>query len=131
MSRVGEDIARQTVRNHIYSPTAPPPLWWKIVTSTLFHTTKGCRRRIDFNCGIDTYHDTGRRLNSLILLSHTVRCCLTMSAFNSVLLPWTFTAPLAMTIYFSARRAAKWSPCSTNRIANRRDFLKPMITSSI
>ena len=42
-----------------------------------------------------------------------------------------FTAPLAITTYFSANRAAKWSPCSTNRMANRRDFLNPIITSSI
>ena len=37
----------------------------------------------------------------------------------------------AITTYFSASRAAKCSPCSTNRIANRRDCLNPIMTSSI
>jgi hypothetical protein len=63
--------------------------------------------------------------------NHTVKYCFTCSALNSVLLPDTTTAPLAITTYFSARRAAKWSPCSTNKMANRRCFLNPMITSSI
>ena len=51
---------------------------------------------------------------------YTVKYCFTFSALNSSLLPDTTTAPLAITTYFSARRAAKWSPCSTNKIANRR-----------
>ena len=53
-------------------------------------------------------------------LRYTVKYCFTCSALNSVLLPDTTTAPLAITTYFSARRAAKWSPCSTNKMANRR-----------
>lgn len=67
------------------------------------------------------------------LLGHdyTVKCCFTISALNSSLLPAATTAPLAITTYFSASRAAKWSPCSTNKMANRLEFLKPMITSSI
>jgi hypothetical protein len=52
--------------------------------------------------------------------NHTVKCCFTMSALNSLLFPDTTTAPLAITTYFSARRAAKWSPCSTNKMAKRR-----------
>ena len=51
---------------------------------------------------------------------YTVKCFFTFSALNSSLLPDTTTAPLAITTYFSARRAAKWSPCSTNKMANRR-----------
>ena len=39
--------------------------------------------------------------------NHTVKYCFTCSALNSVLLPDTTTAPLAITTYFSARRAAK------------------------
>jgi hypothetical protein len=52
--------------------------------------------------------------------NHTVKCCFTISALNSLLFPDTTTAPLAITTYFSARRAAKWSPCSTNKMAKRR-----------
>ena len=63
--------------------------------------------------------------------NHTVKYCFTCSAVNSVLFPATTTAPLAITTYFSAKRAAKWSPCSTNKMANRRCCLNPMITSSI
>jgi hypothetical protein len=63
--------------------------------------------------------------------NYTVKCCFTMSALNSLLLPDTTTAPLAITTYFSARRAAKWSPCSTNKMAKRLEFLNPIITSSI
>lgn len=76
---------------------------------------------------------TGRGIKSscLFVLFYTVKCCRTISAFNSVLLPWAITAPFAITTYFSASRAAKWSPCSTNRIAKRRERLKPMMTSSI
>ena len=85
----------------------------------------------DFGC---RYHESLLGYESSLaipLLRYTVKCCRTMSAFNSVLLPCAITAPLAITTYFSARRAAKWRPCSTNRIANRRECLKPMITSSI
>jgi hypothetical protein len=41
---------------------------------------------------------------------YTVKCFFTISALNSLLLPATTTAPLAIPTYFSARRAAKWSP---------------------
>ena len=72
-----------------------------------------------------------RRTLPPLASNYTVKYCFTCSALNSVLLPDTTTAPLAITTYFSARRAAKWSPCSTNKMANRRCFLNPMITSSI
>jgi len=62
---------------------------------------------------------------------YTVKCFFTISALNSSLLPDTTTAPLAITTYFSARRAAKWSPCSTNKMPKRLEFLNPIITSSI
>ena len=39
--------------------------------------------------------------------NYTVKCCFTISALNSSLLPCATTAPLAMTTYFSASRAAK------------------------
>ena len=72
-----------------------------------------------------------KETNGPPLPSYTVKCCFTISALNSLLLPDTTTAPLAITTYFSARRAAKWSPCSTNKMAKRLEFLNPIITSSI
>jgi len=74
---------------------------------------------------------TGFQTGDRTRLCYTVKCCFTMSALNSLLLPAATTAPLAITTYFSASLAAKWSPCSTSKIANRRCCLNPIMTSSM
>src|SRR5262249_40151992 len=59
---------------------------------------------------IEVNDHRGARTGGLIdgRTRYTVKCCLTISALNSSLLPAATTAPLAITTYFSANRAAKW-----------------------